>query len=189
MKTKRLVFISCLTAATLIVSPALSAPQKKKVIRSSSKPTTMMSRTSPTRMMSRTSQVTPTYRYGGTRYYGGTQYYSGGTRYYYGGGFSYPYYGNYSYWPYSYYGYYPYSNYGDYYPYSYSYYNEPAYGCKASMVAQVQRRLGELGYYQGVIDGRMGPMTRAAISAFESRHNLVVDAAINPQLLARLGLS
>ena len=148
-------------------------------------------------MTSRTSQVAPTYRYSGTRYYGGTRYYSGGTGYYYGGGFSYPYYGNYSYWPYSsygyypnsYYGYYPYSYYGNYYPNSYSYYREPAYGYGASLVAQVQRRLAELGYYHGVIDGMMGPLTRGAICAFESRHNLVVDAAINPQLLARLGLS
>ncbi len=30
--------------------------------------------------------------------------------------------------------------------------SEPAYGYDALLVAQVQRRLGELGYYHGVID-------------------------------------
>ena len=28
------------------------------------------------------------------------------------------------------------------------------------MVAQVQRRLGELGYYPGIVDGIMGPQAR-----------------------------
>ncbi len=74
------------------------------------------------------------------------------------------------------------------YPYAYSYYSEPAYGY-ASLVAQVQRRLGELGYYHGVIDGIMGPRTRAAISAYEDTHNLVVDSTISPRLLARMGLA
>ena len=43
------------------------------------------------------------------------------------------------------------------------------------MVAQVQRRLGELGYYHGIVDGIMGPQTRAAVAAYEGTHNLVVD--------------
>jgi hypothetical protein len=76
-----------------------------------------------------------------------------------------------------------------YYPYDYSYYTEPAYGYNGSLVAQVQRRLAELGYYHGVIDGIGGPHTRAAISAYESMHNRVVDRAISPRLLTRMGLS
>ena len=91
--------------------------------------------------------------------------------------------------PYSYYGYSPYSYYGDYYPNSYSYYSEPAYGYDASLVAQVQRRLGEMGYYHGVVDGIMGPQTRAAISAYEATHNLAVDGTISGPLLDRMGLS
>jgi hypothetical protein len=100
-----------------------------------------------------------------------------------------PYYGYYSYWPYSYYGYYPYSYsyYGDYHPYSYSYYSGPAYG--DNVVAAVQQRLAELGYYHGVIDGIVGPQTRAAISAYEATHNLVVDGTISGPLLDRMGLS
>jgi hypothetical protein len=137
--------------------------------------------------------MTPTYRHGGTRYYGGARYYGGGTSYYYAGypyssfysgGFGYPYYGYYSSWPYSYY---PSSSYWDHYPNSYSYYGGPAYG--GEVVAAVQRRLGELGYYHGVIDGVMGPLTRAAISAYEATHNLVVDGTISRPLLDRMGLS
>jgi Putative peptidoglycan binding domain len=146
-------------------------------------------------------------RYGGTTYYGGNGYYGGtrtyyggngyygGTRYYYGG--AYPSYSYYSGWPYSNWGYgtsggyYPYSYWGGY-PYSgynnyYSYYT-PTYGYNASMVAAVQRRLGEFGYYHGVVDGVIGPQTRGAIAAFESRNGLAVDGRISRPLLDTLGL-
>jgi hypothetical protein len=139
-------------------------------------------------------------QYSGKRYYGGTRYYDnyygGGTRYYYGG--SYPYYGYYSgspysnwgfgissgYYPYSYWGGYPYTGYNNY----YSYYT-PRYGYNASMVASVQRRLGQLGYYHGVVDGVIGPQTRGAIAAFESRNGLAVDGMISRPLLDSLGLA
>ena len=137
-----------------------------------------------------------------TRYYGrtgynGSNYYGGGTRCDHGGG-SYPYYGYYSGWPYSNWGYgtswgyYPYS-YGGGYPYSgynnyYSYYT-PAHGYNASIVAAVQRRLGQLGYYHGVVDGVIGPQTRSAIAAFENRNGMAVDGTISPPLLDTLGLA
>jgi len=35
----------------------------------------------------------------------------------------------------------------------------------------------------------MGPRTRAAIAAYESRHGLVVDGTISAPLLDRLGLA
>jgi putative peptidoglycan binding protein len=105
-----------------------------------------------------------------------------------GGGYGYPYYSYYSNRPYAYYGYYPYSYYEDY-PYACSYYGEPAYSYDAAVVAEVQTRLADLGYYGGVIDGIMGPVTRAAISAYESTHNLVVDGMISSRLLDRMGLS
>ena len=73
------------------------------------------------------------------------------------------------------------------YPYTYSYYGS-GYGYDAAMVAQVQRRLGELGYYHGLVDGIMGPQTRAAVAAYEGTHNLVVDGTISQWLLARMGL-
>ena len=140
-----------------------------------------------------------TRQYSGTRYYGGTRnygnYYGGNTGYYYGG--AYPSYSYYSGWPYSNWsygiasGYYPYSYWGGY-PYSgyntYSYYT-PTYGYSGSMVAAVQRRLGRLGYYHGVIDGVMGPQTRGAIAAFESRNGMAVDGTISRPLLDTLGLT
>lgn len=140
-------------------------------------------------------------QYSGTRYYGSTPYYGGntyygGTRYYYGGG-SYPYYSYYSGWPYSNWGY---GTSGGYYPYSYwgggpytysnnyySYYT-PAYGYNASLVAAVQQRLGQLGYYHGTVDGVIGPQTRGAIAAFESRNGLVVDGRISRPLVDTLRL-
>ncbi len=219
MKTKGLIFVSCLAAGALIASPAMGKPAKKSSVSKSK------------RMAPQTTQVTRNYRhnqkatsrlgttryyggtrysgtrsyagrqYAGTRYYGGTRdygnYYGGGTRYYYGGG-SYPNYGYYSgrpysnwgygtysgYYPNSYRGGYPYSGYNNY----YSYYT-PTYGYNASMVAAVQRRLGQLGYYHGVVDGVIGPQTSGAIAAFESRNGLAVDGTISRPLLDTLGLA
>ena len=82
------------------------------------------------------------------------------------------------------YGGYPYSGYNNY----YSYYT-PTYGYNASMVAAVQRRLGQLGYYHGVVDGVIGPQTSGAIAAFESRNGLAVDGTISRPLLNTLGLA
>jgi putative peptidoglycan binding protein len=185
MKTKGLVFVSCLAAGALITSPAIGKPAMK----------TAGSSSRPQRMTSRTTQVTPSYRYqqntssrmGGARYYGGTQHY-------YGGGYPD---GTSSVWPYvaasvapyvasslsnpySYYGGYPYNN---------SYHGSGyGYGYAGSTVASVQRRLGEFGYYHGGVDGVIGPRTRSAIAAFESRNGLVVDGTISRPLLNRLGL-
>src|SRR5262249_37515371 len=93
-----------------------------------------------------------------------------------------------SFWPYRSYGYNPYSYYGGY-PYSnYSYYGS-GYGYAGSTVAAVQRRLGEFGFYNGLVDGVMGPRTRAAIAAFESTHGMVVDGVISGRLLNRMGLA
>jgi hypothetical protein len=158
-----------------------------------------------TRYSGSRNQVVPQYRgttysgsngyYGGTRTYYGNDAYYGGTGYY-GGGSSYPSYSSYSSWPYSNWGY---ATYGGYYPYSYrggypytsynnySYYT-PTYGYNASLVAAVQRRLGQFGYYHGAVDGVIGPRTRGAIVAFESRNGLVVDGRIGRPLLDTLGL-
>ena len=57
------------------------------------------------------------------------------------------------------------------------------------MVAAVQQRLGRLGYYRGVVDGVMGPQTRAAIAGFESRNGMAVDGTISRSLLDTLGLA
>jgi len=163
-----------------------------------------------TRQYAGTQRYAATRQYSGTRYYGhngfagnsyysGSRYYYGGPGYYYGGGGSYPYYGyygaglNYPYygyyssWPYASYGYYPNSYYGGY-SNAYSYY-QPNYGYDTATVAAVQHRLGELGYYHGTVDGAMGPQTRGAIAAFESRNGMTVDGMITTRLLDRIGLA
>ena len=158
-----------------------------------------------TRQYAGSQRYAATRQYSGTRYYGhsgfagnsyynGSRYYYGGPGYYYGGGLNYPYYGYYSSSPYASYGYYPYSYNG--YPYSsyggysnaYSYY-QPGYGYGTATVAAVQRRLGQLGYYHGMVDGDIGPQTRGAIAAFESRNGMAVDGMITNQLLDRIGLA
>jgi len=146
-------------------------------------------------------QYSGTRYYGNTGYYGNGNYYGGGTRYYYGGGYPYSNWGygtSAGYYPYSYYGGYPYGGYNNYYSYygggypyngynRYSYYT-PSYGYNGSTVAAVQQRLGRLGYYRGGVDGVIGPQTRGAIAAFESRNGLAVDGTISRQLLDSLGL-
>ncbi len=211
MKTKRLALISSLAATVLIASPVLGAPKKKSAA-SESRQHRMTPRTTQvtpayrrginssymgTRHYAGTQRYVGTRQYSGGRYYtqnryagtghyGGTRYYNGGPSYYYGGS-GYPYYGYYSSWPSTSYGYYPYSYYGGY-SGSYSYY-QPGYGYDVATVAAVQRRLGELGYYQGVVDGVIGPQTRAAIAGFESTHGMVVDGVITTRLLDRIGLA
>jgi hypothetical protein len=225
MKTKRLLFISCLAAGALIASPSFGKPAKKSASVSQSEArvaphtTQVMRNDRHSQNINRVGGMGGSTRYyGGTRYsgtrsyavrqysgtpyYGGTRYYGnnygGGTGYYYGGG-SYPYNGYYSGSPYSNWGYgtsggyYPYSYYGGGYPYSgynnyYSYYT-PTYGYNASMVAAVQRRLDQLGYYHGMVDGVIGPQTSGAIAAFESRNGLAVDGTISRPLLNTLGLA
>jgi hypothetical protein len=218
MKTKRLLFISCLAAGALIASPSFGKPAKKSAGMSKAKKVAPHT-TQVMRNDRQNQKISP--RMGSTRYYGGTRYsgtrsyaarqysngaryysgtryygnyYGGGTRYY--GGSAYPYYSYYSGYPYSGYGissgYYPYSYWGGY-PYrgynNYSSYYTPTYGYNASMVAAVQRRLGQLGYYHGVVDGVIGPQTRGAIAAFESRNGLPVDGTISRPLLDTLGLA
>lgn len=102
---------------------------------------------------------------------------------YFGLGLGYPYYG-YG-WGYPYYGPYPYG-YGYYTP-RYSVY-ETAITDDAT-VAAVQRRLARGGYYHGAIDGVIGPGTRSAIRAFESKNGLPVDGVIDRQLLRTMGLA
>jgi peptidoglycan hydrolase-like protein with peptidoglycan-binding domain len=53
-------------------------------------------------------------------------------------------------------------------------------------VRTVQRRLRALGYEAGPVDGRFGPMTRRAVTAFQTRHGLSPDGAVGPRTLARL---
>src|ERR1051325_4970953 len=147
MKTKGLIFVSCLAAGALVASPATAKPEKKNSVSRSGQRSAGQ-----TQVVRHNQSVSPrmssTRSYNGTRYtgarsyagrqYTGTRYYPSRTRsynnyygasrgFYYGGGYpGYSYYSGYPYsswgisagsYPYSYYGGYPYGGYNNYYSY------------------------------------------------------------------------
>jgi len=77
-------------------------------------------------------------------------------------------------------------------PYSYYEYNEPIYGYDGlspdQIVAGAQAALQQRGYYQWAIDGKMGPLTRAAIARYQRDHMLPITSGIDPATLGSLGV-
>jgi hypothetical protein len=59
----------------------------------------------------------------------------------------------------------------------------------ASVQVEVQQELARMGYYQGPIDGVIGPGTQAAISAYQRDNGLRVTGTINGRLLDALDLN
>lgn len=57
------------------------------------------------------------------------------------------------------------------------------------LVASVQKKLSNLGFYSGTVDGEMGSQTAAAIRRYQLAENLNVTGQLNPQTLKSLGLS
>jgi Putative peptidoglycan binding domain len=57
------------------------------------------------------------------------------------------------------------------------------------VTVDVQEQLARAGYYDGPIDGVLGPMTREAIAAFQADNALAVTSAIDEPTLATLGLA
>jgi hypothetical protein len=86
-------------------------------------------------------------------------------------------------WWYPAWGYDPYSNYE---------YNEPIYGygglSPEQVVASVQAQLQQVGYYSYAIDGKMGPLTRAAIARYQRDNLLPITSGIDPATLGSLGI-
>jgi hypothetical protein len=56
------------------------------------------------------------------------------------------------------------------------------------VTVNVQQQLARAGYYDGPIDGALGPMTREAIAAYQADNGLSVTSAIDEPTLATLGL-
>jgi hypothetical protein len=54
--------------------------------------------------------------------------------------------------------------------------------------AAVQSELARRGYYNGSIDGAIGPMSRRAIARYQEDHGLPVTGSITSSLLRSLGL-
>jgi hypothetical protein len=53
----------------------------------------------------------------------------------------------------------------------------------------VQEQLARAGYYDGPVDGVLGPMTREAIAAYQADNGLAITSAIDEPTLATLGLA
>ncbi|HEY1771231.1 MAG TPA: peptidoglycan-binding protein [Chthoniobacterales bacterium] len=98
-----------------------------------------------------------------------------------GGGY---YYWNAGYW-YPAFGYSPFYN-----TYAYA---QPIYGYDnlppGQVLENVQSALANQGYYQGPIDGLVGPQTQAALASFQQDHGLAVTSAVDEPTLVTLGLA
>jgi hypothetical protein len=76
------------------------------------------------------------------------------------------------------------------YPYGDGYdtgYYSPGYG-GGNVAVQVQAALAQAGYYQGPIDGIVGPGTSAALAAFQHDNGLRVTGSITPGVVQTLGI-
>jgi hypothetical protein len=76
---------------------------------------------------------------------------------------------------------------------SYYAYDGPIYvGSNAEppdkVIADVQSALQEQGYYQGEVDGLLGPLTRQALAAYQSDAGLTPTEAIDEPTLSSLGM-
>jgi hypothetical protein len=70
-------------------------------------------------------------------------------------------------------------------------YDGPIYGYHNlppdQVVANVQEQLQTQGYYQGEVDGLLGPLTRAALADYQRDNGLYTTAAIDEPTMASLG--
>ena len=57
------------------------------------------------------------------------------------------------------------------------------------VIADVQSALQQMGYYQGEVDGLLGPLTREALTAYQADNGLYTTAVIDEPTLASLGMS
>jgi len=78
-------------------------------------------------------------------------------------------------------------------PNSYYAYDGPIYGYNSlppdQVVANVQAALQAQGYYQGEVDGLLGPLTREAIAGYQRDQGLYTTAAIDQPTLESLGMT
>ncbi len=76
--------------------------------------------------------------------------------------------------------------------YSYYPYDGPIYAYNDlppdQVIANVQSALQSEGYYNGEVDGMLGPLTRSALAAYQADHGLYTTAAIDQPTLASLGM-
>jgi putative peptidoglycan binding protein len=72
-------------------------------------------------------------------------------------------------------------------------YDGPIYGYNDlppdQVIANVQAALQAQGYYQGEVDGLLGPLTRAALARYQQDHGLYITSAIDQPTLSSLGMA
>lgn len=61
-------------------------------------------------------------------------------------------------------------------------------GTHGEPVSALQRRLKELGFDPGPVDGEFGPQTEAAVMAFQRQANLEADGVVGPRTWRNLGI-
>src|SRR5713101_2557834 len=78
-------------------------------------------------------------------------------------------------------------------PNPYYAYDGPIYGYNGlppdQVIANAQAALQQQGYYQGEVDGLLGPLTRAAVADYQRDHGLYVTSAIDRPTLVSLGMT
>src|SRR6266513_4643903 len=78
-------------------------------------------------------------------------------------------------------------------PNAYYAWDGPIYGYNGlppdQVIANAQAALQQQGYYQGEVDGLLGPITRAAIADYQRDHGLYETAAIDQPTLESLGMT
>ena len=62
-------------------------------------------------------------------------------------------------------------------------------GMSGDMVAEIQTRLKNWGYYDGAVDGIFGSRTEKAVKYFQRTNNLAVDGQVGDKTLAALGIT
>lgn len=62
-------------------------------------------------------------------------------------------------------------------------------GMSGDMVAEIQTRLKNWGYYDGAVDGIFGRRTEKAVKYFQRTNNLAVDGQVGDKTLAALGIT
>jgi hypothetical protein len=72
-------------------------------------------------------------------------------------------------------------------------YDAPIYAGKHAeppdkVIADVQAVLQDMGYYKGEVDGLLGPLTRAALTGYQTDHGMTVTAVIDEPTLDSLGM-
>lgn len=75
------------------------------------------------------------------------------------------------------------------YPYDGPIYTGYANVTPDQVLVNVQVALRDQGYYDGAVDGAMGPQTRAALAAFQSDNGLTVTSAVDQPTLQTLGVA